>query len=292
MAVVSILYGINYFTLKTLLSEHHNNFAIVLMRVIIGTVVFVPFQLLVVRERITDRRDLWRLVACAFFGITLNQEMFVWGVANTPKVNASVLMIGTPIFVFVMLWLSGREKLTFPKIGGLLLGILGSLGLIFLNYDGGFHISSETLFGDMLITINAASYGIYLVLVRPLAIKYNTFTIMAGMFLISLLPVAAIGGGPLLHFDFAGMSGKAIFGLAFLILGATLAAYFLNAWAMRHVQSSAVGVYIFIQPVFVTIFSAILESGSITPLKVAFILLIFASVYWVVFYKPRQSTLK
>ncbi len=292
MLAVSLIYGVNYFTLKGLLNEHHNPFAIVAMRVLAGAAVFVPFQLLVVRERIRDPKDLWRLVACALFGITVNQEFFVWGVGNTEKVNAAVLMIGTPIFVFVLLWLSGKDRITWAKVGGLFLGVLGSLGLIFLNYENGVRFSSDTVLGDVLITCNAASYGIYLVLVRPLAMKYNTFTIMAGMFALSLPPTLLIGGAPLAHFDFGGMSGNAWFGLGFLILGATLAAYFLNGWAMRHVHSSAVSVYIFVQPIFVTVFSALLEDGSITWFKLLFILLIFASVYWVVIHKdnnPRKN---
>jgi drug/metabolite transporter (DMT)-like permease len=292
MLTVSLLYGVNYFTMQGLLGEHHNHFAIVAMRVIVGAAIFVPYQLLVVRERITDRKDLWRLAACALFGITINQELFVWGLGNTAKVNAAVLMIGTPVFVFLVLWLGGKDRISLAKVGGLLAGVLGSLGLIFLNYDGGVRFSTETLFGDVLITCNAASYGIYLVLVRPLAMKYNTFTIMAGMFALSLPPVLLIGGAPLAHFDFAGMSQQAWFGLAFLILGATLAAYFLNGWAMRHVSSAAVGVCIFVQPIFVTLGSAMLEKGSITWFKLLFILLIFASVYLVVMHKesnPRKN---
>jgi drug/metabolite transporter (DMT)-like permease len=150
MMAVSLLCGVNYFTLKGLLSEHHNPFAIVAMRVLVGTAVFVPFQLLVVRERIRDPKDLWRLAGCALFGITINQEMFVWGVGNTEKVNAAVLMIGTPIFVFVLLWLGGKDRITFAKVGGLALGVLGSLGLIFLNYSGGVRFRTDTLFGDVL----------------------------------------------------------------------------------------------------------------------------------------------
>jgi drug/metabolite transporter (DMT)-like permease len=112
------------------------------------------------------------------------------------------------------------------------------------------------------------------------------------MFALSLIPTLVIGGAPLAAFDFAGMSSNAWFGLVFLIVGATLAAYFLNGWAMRHVASSAVGVYIFVQPIFVTLFSALLEQGSITWFKLLFILLIFASVYWVVIHKesnPRKN---
>ena len=72
-----------------------------------------------------------------------------------------------------------------------------------------------------------------------------------------------------------------ILGITFLVLFATIAAYGLNAWAMKHLPSSAVSIYIYVQPVFVTLGSALFGLGELGWLTIPFIFMIFAGV-WIV----------
>jgi drug/metabolite transporter (DMT)-like permease len=75
--------------------------------------------------------------------------------------------------------------------------------------------------------------------------------------------------------------------IGYLILFATIAAYWLNAWAMKRLPSSAVGIYIYVQPIFVALGSAAWGKGEVTWLTVPFILLIFAGV-WLVTRRKRD----
>ncbi len=58
--------------------------------------------------------DLGRLVACAFFGVALNQLMFFHGLMRTTPINASIIMVATPILVLVLagVLLEGTHHLT------------------------------------------------------------------------------------------------------------------------------------------------------------------------------------
>jgi drug/metabolite transporter (DMT)-like permease len=69
------------------------------------------------------------------------------------------------------------------------------------------------------------------------------------------------------------------FGLIFLILGATILAYLLNAWAMVRVSPVWVGTYIYLQPILTMLISAMVLSGSITPIRVLNALMILTGVY-------------
>ena len=42
--------------------------------------------------------------------------------------------------------------------------------------------SSATLVGDMMIVFNALSYGVYLVIARPLMLRYHVLTVVFWVF--------------------------------------------------------------------------------------------------------------
>ncbi len=291
MSFVAIFYGVNYFTLKWAFAENVSSFALLALRCMTATLFFVVYHKVAIKEKIKDKKDYFRLALAALFGVTLNQTMFLWGMSLTSRVNASVLMITTPIFVFLMAWLLKEERITIRKLAGLALSFAGATALILLGSESKLQISGASIQGDVLITLNAASYGIYLVLVRPLLLRYNTFTIIKWLFIFGSIPNIAIGIGPLLSMPFEQLSYWGIFGIVFLILFATIFAYGLNAWAMKRVPSSAVGVYIYVQPVFVTLISAISGLGEVNWQTIPFIFLIFAGV-WLVSWRRLPSPSK
>ena len=290
---VAIFYGVNYFTIKVAFKQGFNSFEVLGVRCAIATLIFVLFHTFVVREKIKSRSDYLLLAVCGLFGVGMNQTFFLWGISKTSPVNASVLMITVPIFVFLMAWLSKQEKLTLQKLLGLALSGGGALGLVLMRENSA-NVESNWL-GDIFIVINACSYATYLVLVRPLVQRYNAFTIVKWIFIFGSIPNITLG---IVFFEpqhFLEISSEALFGIVFLILAATLGAYFLNAWAMRSLPSSAVGIYIYVQPVFVALIASFLGSGDIDLLKIQLILLIFGGVFLVTsqrqFLKIRSRSL-
>jgi drug/metabolite transporter (DMT)-like permease len=66
-----------------------------------------------------------------------------------------------------------------------------------------------------------------------------------------------------------------------VILGPTVPAYLLQAWALRHADSSAVAVYTYVQPVLASILGAIFLAEHIRPIIALAAVLIFAGVWLV-----------
>ena len=287
MSIVALIYGINYFTLKAAFREDVSPFAVLTIRNLFATVFFVSFYLLFIRERIQSKADYFRLLIAAVFGICLNQNFFIWGLSKTTEVNAAVLMVTTPVFVFLVAALLREERFDLIKILGLFISFIGAALLIIKGRGAVLSFGGDTLSGDIMIGLNAASYGVYLVLVRPLMVKYNPFTIVAWVFFFGAFWNIPIGFSEMIAIDYEALSGKALFGVIFLTFGATITVYLLNSLAMKRVKASAVGMYIYFQPVFVTLLSAIIFQGSVTLEKIAYILLIFVGVYLVM--KKRNS---
>ncbi|MEM1000013.1 MAG: DMT family transporter [Bacteroidota bacterium] len=289
LAAVAVFYAINYFTLKEVFREGVSNFAVLSIRCSVAVIGFVLFHQLVIRAKMPARKDMGRLFLCGIFGVGINQTFFLWGLSQTSRVNAAVLMITTPVFVFALAAIMKQERITARKILGLLLSGAGAVGLILSGSSESIQISGASILGDLMIMTNAASYGIYLVIVQPLIQKYNVFTIVMWIFVFGAIPNFFIGLPDLLKTDLLALSAESIFGIVFLIVGATFGAYFLNAWAMKKLPSSAVGVYIYVQPVLVTLLSAGLGLGEVGWLNIQFILLIFVGVYLVTMQRTHRT---
>jgi drug/metabolite transporter (DMT)-like permease len=63
-----------------------------------------------------------------------------------------------------------------------------------------------------------------------------------------------------------------------VIAGPTVAAYILNAWALRHADSSVVAAYTYVQPVLATILGAIVFGEEIRGIVLVAAAMIFAGV--------------
>ena len=66
--------------------------------------------------------------------------------------------------------------------------------------------------------------------------------------------------------------------LALVIAGPTVAAYLLNAWALRYAESSVVAAYTYLQPVLATMLGAMFLGEEIRPLVIVAGVMIVAGV--------------
>jgi drug/metabolite transporter (DMT)-like permease len=129
-------------------------------------------------------KDRLLLATCAAFGVTTNMLFFFEGLKMTTPVNASIMMVSGPIAVLVAGAILVKERITMPKILGILLGALGAFWLIFSG--AGFDLSglfeSDVAKGNFFVLINASSYAVYLVLIKPLMSKYNALFVIRWVF--------------------------------------------------------------------------------------------------------------
>jgi len=220
------------------------------------------------------------LAICGLFGVVINQELFFLGLSITTPINASLIMIMAPILVFVISFFLAHESVTWQKITGL---VLGSAGALLILGGKGFSFNGSTVWGDFMILINATSFAIYLVIVRPLMKKYHPLTVIKWVFFFGLIPVFFFGARQFSQVEWRSFPPQIWACVAFIVICTTFFAYLLNILALRSVHSSLVGAYIYLQPVVATIISISLGKDHITPEKVISAVLIFSGVYLVSF---------
>jgi len=281
---VALIYGANYTIAKEVMPLYISPSATILMRVLGASILF---WILVGGKKLVlaDRKEKIILLLSAIFGVVVNQLLFFEGLAQTTPINASLIMTTTPLLVLVVSAISGGEKFTFLKVLGVALGLLGAAMLISSKTVSDstlpFALAFDFNLGDLFILLNAASYAIYLVIAKPLLKKYSSLSISKWLFTLALPFVLPFGFSDLGTTNFAEMPPMIYVGLGYIVLFTTFFAYLLNAWALRSVSSSVVGIYIYLQPVLATFIAVALDKDSLTVTKLIWAACIFLGVFLV-----------
>lgn len=249
MVFVALLYGTNYAAVKLVTPALISPFGFLIFRVGLAGLLFWLIGALF-KQKIDWRVDGYRILGCSIFGVGINMLFFFKGLSITSSVHGSIIMTLTPILVGILAAILLKEKLYRKKVFGLIVGLLGASIIIFQKTTVSNQSSIE---GDILILLNAMSYGTYLVLAKPLLQKYAPLTLVKWFFLfgfIFLLPFgfSELDGIP--WHEFNGIEWASFF---FVIFGVTVIAYITNIWAMKRISPSTVGAYIYLQPVFASL---------------------------------------
>ena len=285
--IVSLIYGATFTIAKQVMPAYVQPFAFILMRVSVAAVCIFIFHALFIKKRITDWRDMMQLAVSALFGVAFNMLLFFKGLSITTPINGAVLMMNTPIFVVVFAALYLKEKITLQKIVGI---IVAAIGAILLMGGTGFNFSTQTVWGDVMVTGNAIIYAFYLVYAKSLMQKYHPLTVTMWSFLFGWLVVLPFGYGEFTEINFSSFTLKIWLFVAFITLGSTFVTYVLNAYALRKASSSLVGSYIYLQPVLATLIAILSGNDNLTVQKFIYILIIFGGVFLVSWRKSNIET--
>ena len=294
---VNALYGANHIIAKGVMPQFLTPSVFILFRVVGAVFLFWIVKLLTIKEKI-ERKDYVRLAACGMFGVTINQLCFFYGLNASSSINAGIIMTINPILVVFLSFFILKEKITLQKSIGVLIGAAGAI-LLTLKAGTG---SGDSIFGDFLLFINAASYALYLVLVKPLMKKYSPLTVITYVFSFGLIYVLLYPPTltELFQVDFSSFTSEITLKILFIVVGVTFLAYLLTVYALKSVSPSTSSSYIYFQPVFVIFFAFLFfaidlsddYNQTITWEKVAYMLLIFVGVFITSMSNYRQKRLR
>lgn len=278
LLVSQVIYALNYLLAKDLMPTYLGPIAIVFAR-ILGAGLLFWITSLFVRIQPVEKQDLKRMALLAVFGVGINQVLFIWGLSLTTSINSAIIMISNPIMVLMFTLFILHERITFTKISGLVLALLGAL--VILSYRGNFELGSTTVAGDVMTFINSISWAIFVVMMKPISMKYNTMTSMRWVFLFGSIYILPIGLPAAMNTNWSAFSPYAVFALAFVVIGTTYLAYFLNIYGLQTLSPNTVSAYIYLQPFLTTIFAVLSGHDALTPTKLVSGFMIIAGLYLV-----------
>lgn len=269
-----IIYAAGFSIIKEVTPEHISPAGFVAVRVI-GATPLLWLTGLFIREKV-EKADLKKIAILSLFGVSINQSLFIKGMALTSPISGAIIMITSPLLVLLLGNFILKEKITWQRVSGVVIGLAGAALLILTNTMSS--TKEDNALGDLFIFINALSWGTFLVLVKPLMQKYNTITVLKWVFLFGLPILIPLGWSGLQDAQWSTFDSDTWQAIAFVVIGVTYIAYLLNVFSLKLLSPTVVSAYIYSQPVFAAAIAIYLGKDEITWPKIISALLIFAGV--------------
>ena len=287
IAVLStnIFFAVNFSLVKYISPALVKPYALNLLRVGVSLILFWLLWTLSNIHPHIQRKHWPRFFLCALTGVAINQMLFIKGLTLTSAIHASLLMLLTPIIITVFAFIVLKERVTIPRALGLALGIGGTLLLVLTKEQS----SSATnyLLGDLLIVINAISYTIYFIIVKPLMAEYPPLHVVRWVFTFGFFMILPFGWNEVFSIQWESFEWTHYASLAFIVIAGTFLAYFFNIYGIQYLGAGTTGAYIYTQPVFAAIIAVIFFHENLTPAKLLAAIMIFLGVFLVSF--KRES---
>jgi drug/metabolite transporter (DMT)-like permease len=276
LLAANIIYGVNYSIAKAVMPDYIKPFALVSVRSIFAAGLFWITSLFLPKEPV-NRKDLLFLFGCSFFGVVINQILFLAGLNLTSPINSSIIISTNPIFAIVFAAFLLKERITFLKGSGLAIGLSGVLLLILQN--GTPDLGSSTFVGDVITLINTISWAFYTVIIKRMLEKYHPVTVMKWTFFFGMFTTIPTGYHQLSTMDWSVIPLNGWLGISFVVVFATYLGYLLISFGLRRLSPTIVSTYTYLQPVIAAYIATMIGQDQIDFVMIVSALLIFAGVF-------------
>ena len=226
------------------------------------------------------------LVLLSSIFIALHFALWITSLSYTSIASSVVIVTSHPIFVAIISYFLWGERLTRISI----LGIAVALGgVVLINY-GGFILSPEAIFGDILALLAAISMGVYLIIGRQLRSRINILPYLTAIYTGAavLLLLAALFSGYSL-FNYSGTT-YAMF-LLLALIPQLIGHSSLNL-AVRLMPVTLVSVGILGEPVLAIVLGYMILGEGITTIEILGSLLALGGIFIVLRYRPRSDVIR
>lgn len=171
-----------------------------------------------------------------------------------------------------------KQKLTKYIYFGLVLAALGSF--ILISSKSKFQFGENYVFGNILIFLNAVTYGLYLVLLKPMLNKYHSLTVVKWVFTFASPVILIISFPELRKIQWQEFTNYAWIGLFYVIVFATFFTYSLNAYAINILTPVLAGFYLYLQPFLTSTLSILFERDELNLIKIVSGIFILSGLYF------------
>lgn len=246
----TLIYSFNTNFMKIVMPEWIGAEGLVVLRCAFGTVGFwiIGLFLKPVHTPKPGKKDIGMMLLGGALGMGGNLLLYIRGLSMTGPVDAFVIRTVQPIIVMALSVIFLHAVFTRYKAFGILLGLAGTLYVSIMPHSGAVRDSFR---GDVLIFLSSVLYALFLLLIKPYTVKFNSFVVMKWMSLAALIVSFPFGIRELIHAPvFGGHAPLHIWlELSYTLIFATMVAYFLNVKALNYITPFVESAYIYLLPV-------------------------------------------
>ncbi len=226
-------------------------YTLALLRFVVPAIIMYPF----VRGKLRiNKKDYLNIFLIGFFGITVNIIFFFHGLMQAPSINAALIGSSGPIFIILCSLLFLREK---PKRKLIFGAHIGLLGVLFVLITPLFKHGNLAAIGNFYYLVSMLSGVTAVLLVRKVVKRNNPIAVTFWSFVTGSIGFIPFFINEVQIYGFLpNLNTQGIIGLIFGIFFSTLAAYFLQAWALKYLTAADVSVFTYIDPVVTLLIAA------------------------------------
>jgi drug/metabolite transporter (DMT)-like permease len=282
--IVSIIYGVTFTIAKDVMPKYIDAYGFILLRAGGSMILFwLVWFLMTLFDRTKNEKialnDFPRIIASAFFGVAFNMLTFFKGLSITSPISGAVIMVSTPMIVLVLSAIIMKERMHKRKVFGIILGLIGTAFLIL--YGKSIGSATNAGLGNFLVLISAISYAFYLIIVKKLMNKYSAFTFVKWIYLFGFIMVLPFGWSQFATVNWAIVPTDIYWKIGFVVVISTFLTYLLNLLSMKELKPTTVAVFMYLQPLFATVFAISLGKDELSLVKIGSAILVFSGVYLV-----------
>lgn len=280
MAVSKIFGGLNMNALKYLLPLWMSPLTGATMRCTFAAVAFWIIGWFMPKETSTTKEKVFLLL---LGGLGLYGFMFLYliGLSKTTPVSSSIFSSLQPMWVFVIMIIFYKEKMSPKKIIGLAIGLVGALVCILTQKSD--DLASDAFVGNMLCLGSSLAYAIYLVLSQRILTNVVAMTMLrytfTGAAVTSLIVTAFVGfEAPVFASPF---HWQPFLILMFVLIFPTTISYMLIPIGLKYLKTTVVAIYGYMILIVATITSLALGQDRFSWTQMSAIAFIIVGVYLV-----------
>jgi drug/metabolite transporter (DMT)-like permease len=269
LAAMVLLWSGNYIMAKIVLRQVPAILAISLRAVIAGVLIFPIYWRRLRQSGEWPRgRDLGELFVLGFVGIAMNQFCFVLGIGRTSVAHSAIIMATIPVWVLLLATLLGMERVTFARVCGMTMAILGVLILQAFRSQYGAS-SAPTMLGDFLVLLCA-------LLLAGMTIFAKRWKPGEGLAVVAVGYIAgAIAFAPVVwwesrDFPLRSITPSSWAGILYMSAISSVVCYLIYNYALRYIAASRVAATQYMQPFLATMLAVIVLGERLsTPILAA-----------------------
>lgn len=209
------------------------------------------------------KREHWfsgMIVGALFF--LIGHGSLHWAEQHVESGLAALLIATEPMFILVLAWLSGQQRISRMSALGLSVGIVG------VSILTGVELSAKdtTLIGILAVLLGSLSWAAGVVISPKLrlptdALARTAVPVVCGA---AMLLVAAAATGEFRALHWSAVSSRSILGLGYLIVFGSIVAFTSYTWLLQRCPPTVVATHTYANPVVAVLLGWLLAGEALT----------------------------
>ncbi len=250
LIVTNLIWGAAPPIFKWALNDIHP-YTLAFLRFFLPALIMLPF---VKNDLKIKKKDWLKMLAVGFFGVTVNILFFFQGLMIAPSINAALIASSAPVFIVLFSFFFSREKPKRKVVTGSLIGLAGVLLVLSAPLILNGKIAA---LGNLFYVIAMLGGIVAVLLVRQIAKRNSAQSITFWSFFIGSIGFVPFFAQEVSQYGFLpNLTPHGLIGLLFGIFLSSLAAYFMQTWALKYLAAADVGVFTYIDPVVTILVAA------------------------------------